>query len=114
MRQVAGYQRALVYDDEIATGATVLEISRLLIESGIQNISLICTHGLFTNNAIEKIKAIPEIKEILTTNTVPFPIEKRPACMKVLSVAPIFGEAIWRNYSHQSIGDLFSFFDGSN
>lgn len=114
MRQVAGYQHALVYDDEIATGATVLELSRLLTESGIQNISLICTHGLFTGNAIEKITAIPEIKEIVTTNTVPIQSEKQPPCLKILSVAPIFGEAIWRNYNHQSIGDLYSFFDGSN
>jgi ribose-phosphate pyrophosphokinase len=114
MRQVAGYQRALVYDDEIATGATVLELSRLLIESGIHNISLICTHGLFTGNAIRHITAIPEVKEIVTTNTVPIPTEKQPPIMKILSVAPVFGEAIWRNYTHQSIGDLFSFFDGSN
>jgi ribose-phosphate pyrophosphokinase len=108
-RQVTGYKKALVYDDEIATGSTVLELSRSLIQSGIEEISLICTHGLFTGNAIQRITEIKQINEIVTTNTVPIPDEKKLPIMRILSVAPIFGEAIWRNSNRQSIGDLFSF-----
>ncbi len=108
-RQVTGYRKALIYDDEIATGSTVLELSRSLIVSGIEEISLICTHGLFTGDALKKIAEIDQITEIVTTNTVPIPDEKRLPIMSVLSVAPIFGEAIWRNSNRQSIGDLFSF-----
>jgi ribose-phosphate pyrophosphokinase len=108
-RQVTGYRKALIYDDEIATGSTVLELSRSLIMSGIEEISLICTHGLFTGEAINRIVEINEINEIVTTNTVPIPDEKRLPIMHVLSVGPIFGEAIWRNSNRQSIGDLFSF-----
>ncbi len=109
VRQVAGYRRALVYDDEIATGSTVLELSRLLVDSGIQKISLICTHGLFSGDSLKQIAAFPEIGEVITTNTVPPPANNFPNNFSIISVAPIFGEAIWRNYNHQSIGDLFTF-----
>lgn len=110
-RQVKGFRRALIYDDEIATGGTVLELARLLLEAGISELALICTHGLFTDNALEHLVAIPQLTEIVTTDTVPIPPAKRVDCLKIISVAPVFGEAIWRNYNRQSIGDLFSFHD---
>jgi ribose-phosphate pyrophosphokinase len=110
-RQVKGFKHALVYDDEIATGGSVVGLSKMLIDSGIESIRLICTHGLFLSDAFERIGAIPEIKEIITTDTVYIPEEERPFTMTVLSVAPIFGEAIYRNYSHQSINELFDFGD---
>ncbi|HEX6386173.1 MAG TPA: ribose-phosphate pyrophosphokinase [Anaerolineae bacterium] len=111
-RQVRGFQQALVYDDEIATGGSVAELSHLLVESGIEKITLICTHGLFLGDALERITAGPEIEEIITTDTVYRPPQRRLPIMTVLSVAPVFGEAIRRNYLHQSIGDLFSFWEG--
>ncbi len=108
-RQVVGYRRALIYDDEISTGATVLELSRMLVEYGIEEIYVICTHGVFTGDSIQKFADFPQIVEIITTNTVPIPQEKRLDKMSVLNVAPIFGEAIWRNYTQQSIGDLYTY-----
>ncbi|MBN2548015.1 MAG: ribose-phosphate pyrophosphokinase [Anaerolineales bacterium] len=105
-RQVEGYQKALIYDDEIATGITVLELSNRLLGLGIQEIIVICTHGLFAGNALQRLKEFPQISSIITTDTVP--IRKRLAKLKVLSVAPVFGEAIWRNLNRLSIGDLFS------
>ena len=108
-KQVSGFKRALIYDDEVATGGSVLKLSELLIESGVEEIVLICTHGLFIGDALKRIAEIPQITEIVTTDTVPIPPEKRLPNMTVLSVAPLFGEAIRRNYLHQSIGDLFAF-----
>ena len=108
-RQVSGFQQALIYDDEIATGTTVLELSKLLVSFGIQEIHIICTHGVFTGDSLRSLSEFPQISEILTTNTVPIPPEKRISKLRVISVAPIFGEAIWRNYNRRSIGDLFSF-----
>jgi ribose-phosphate pyrophosphokinase len=108
-RQVKGFRRALVYDDEIATGSTVLTLCRLLVRFGIEEISVICTHGVFSNNAMARLTEFEQITEIITSDTVPIPAEKRVPKLTVLSVAPIFGEAIWRNYKRQSIGDLFSF-----
>ena len=108
-RQVTGFKKALIYDDEIATGATVYALSNLLINFGIKDISLICTHGVFTNNSLETLSGISEVREIITTDTVPIPPDKQVPKLKILSVAPIFGEAIWRNSTQQSIGDLFTY-----
>ncbi len=109
VRQVEGFSRAIIYDDEIATGGSIVELSRLLIESKIQEIIVVCTHGLLIGDAIHRMVAIPQIKEIVVTDTVPIPPEKRAPILTVLSVAPIFSEAIRRNYTRQSIGELFAF-----
>jgi len=106
---VQGHRRALIFDDEIATGGSVVELCRLLVEHGIQEIWMSCTHGVFTSNAFERLAAVPQITEIVTTDTVYIPLEKRPSNLKILSVAKIFGEAIRCNYLHQSIGSLFTF-----
>jgi len=106
-QQVRGCKRALVYDDEIATGSTILEVSKLLIKQGIQEICATCTHGVFVKNALERLVAVPQITEIMTTDTVHLPPEKRHPKLHVVSVAHVFGEAIRRNYLRQSIGDLF-------
>jgi ribose-phosphate pyrophosphokinase len=108
-QQVHGFKRALVYDDEVATGGSILEMSRLLSAQGIKEIWVACTHGVFVKHALERIAAQPHITEIVTTDTVHIPPEKKLAKLCVLSVAPIFGEAIHRNYRRQSIGDLFVF-----
>ena len=106
-RQIKGFSHALIYDDEIATGGSVVELSKYLIESGIKTVTLICTHGLFLGDALKRIAAIPQIVEIITTDTVHRPKKKRPSTMTVLSVAPAFAEAIRCNYLHESIGPLF-------
>jgi ribose-phosphate pyrophosphokinase len=104
---VAGFKKALLYDDEIATGGSLLELSRVLLESGIQEIWVACTHGVFVHDGLEKLMAIPQITEIVATDTVLIPPAKRHPKLTVISVAHIFGEAIRRNYFHESIGDLF-------
>ena len=107
--QVAGCRRALIYDDEIATGSSVLELSHMLMADGIQDIWMVCSHGVFTGGALEKLTAVPQITEIVTTDTVYTPPDRRPPHLKILPVASIFGEAIRRNYRHESISDLFVF-----
>jgi ribose-phosphate pyrophosphokinase len=102
-------KKALVYDDEIATGGTIVELSRQLISEGIEEIWVVCTHGVFVRGGLKKLVAVPEIKEIVTTDTVHIPPRKRDGKLKILSVAPVFGEAIRRNYLKRSIGDLFVF-----
>lgn len=69
--------------------------------------TLICTHGLFLGGALERIAAIPQIKEIITTDTVHRTKEDTPGNMHIISVAEPFAEAIRCNYLHQSIGPLF-------
>ena len=106
-RPVQGFRRAIIYDDEIATGGSIVGISKVLIEQGIQEIWVACTHGVFVHGGLERLLAIPQITEIVTTDTVYIPPEKRLPKLTVLSVAPVFAEAISRNYLRQSISDLF-------
>lgn len=111
VKQLTGFRRVLIYDDEIATGSSVIELSKRLKEGGIEEIYIICTHGLFIGDAVQRIAQIPEVREIVTTDTVPIPPEKRLPNMTILSVAPVFAEAIKLNYNRQSIGELFAYWE---
>lgn len=108
-KQVDGFERVIIYDDEIATGGSVITLCRYLVDSGISDIYTICTHGLFFNDALAQLQSIPQISQIITTDTAPIPMEKRPPKLTVLSVAPLIADAIYRNYTSQSIGPLFDF-----
>ena len=109
-RQVRKYERALVYDDEISTAGSMMEICGLLAKNGVQEIIPICTHGVFSGKALQRLGEIPQISEVVTTDTVPPPAaDKYPYRLTVLPVGQIFGEAIWRNYKQQSLGGLFSY-----
>jgi ribose-phosphate pyrophosphokinase len=110
-QSVQGFKKAIIYDDEIATGGSVLELSRVLVDSGLGEIWVACTHGVFVRNGLERLAAVPEITRIVTTDTIFIPPERRHAKLTLLSVAPVFGEAIRRNYLRQSIGDLFIYGD---
>lgn len=110
--QLQGHKRALIYDDEIATGGSMLEVSRLLLAQGIQEIQLVCTHGLFTNNALERLGAVPEITGIVTTDTIYHPPSKRHPKLHIVSVAHVFAEAIRRNFLGESISELFVYGHG--
>jgi ribose-phosphate pyrophosphokinase len=107
--QVRGHKHALIYDDEIATGGSIAELSRVLIEEGVEDIIVVCTHGVFTRGGLERLAEIPQISEIITTDTVYLPPERRHPKLKILSVAPIFAHAIYNNLHHESINELFVF-----
>jgi len=110
-RQVKGFRCAVVYDDEIVTGTTVYELCSMLIDYGIKEIYVICTHGLFAGDSLDRLCNIREISKIVTTDTVPIPEGKNHPKLDVISVAQVFGEAIWLNFTRQSIGSLYSFHD---
>jgi ribose-phosphate pyrophosphokinase len=107
--QVKGHKRALIYDDEIATGGSIAELSRVLIGEGVEDIRVVCTHGVFSHDGAEKLANIPEITEIITTDTVHIGPEKMNPKLTVLSVAPVFAAAIRHNINRESISDLFVF-----
>ena len=107
---VAG-KRAIVLDDEIATGGSILEICNRLGDFGAQEISVACTHGLFTGKAREKLLSCEKIVEVVSTNTVPPPADF-PG-LQVLSVAQLFAEAIDRIHNGRSVSKLFNDVDPS-
>jgi len=102
---VAG-KDVLVLDDEIATAGSTIELIERLREIGVGEIRAVCTHGLFTGKAVERLNAQPDLAEVVTTNTVP----KREGLtnLEVISVAPLFAEAIRRITSGESVSSLFS------
>jgi ribose-phosphate pyrophosphokinase len=104
---VRGHKRALVYDDEIATGGSILELSRVLVGEGVEDILVMCTHGVFTRGGLDRLAALPQISEIIATDTVFTPLEHRHPKLTVLSVASTFADAIHHNFMRESIGKLF-------
>jgi ribose-phosphate pyrophosphokinase len=102
---VAG-RNVIILDDEVATGGSILELMQALRRESAQRVSLACTHGLFTGKAIERLNGL-ELEEIVTTNTVPIPEEKRLPNMTVLSIAPLLAEAISRIHHGESVSALF-------
>lgn len=98
-------KRAIVLDDEIATGGSIIEIVKRLGDFGCREVSVACTHGLFTGKAVEKLSSHPSIKEVVSTNTVPAP-DDFPRHTE-LSVAGLFAEAIGRIHKGRSVSSLF-------
>jgi ribose-phosphate pyrophosphokinase len=97
----------IILDDEIANGGTIIEIMERLRERHVGRVAIACTHGLFCGPAIERLRAQSDIVEIVTTNTVPIPPEKRLPNMTVLSIAPLLAEAIRRIHNGESVSSLF-------
>ena len=98
---------AIVMDDEIANGGTIVEILHRLRERRVGRVAVCCTHGLFAGRAIARLREQEDIAEIVTTNTVPIPAEKRLPNMQVLSIAPLLAEAIRRIHIGESVSSLF-------
>jgi len=108
----ASSRRAIIVDDEIATGATMMEMMNVLRSNGTTDFCLACTHGLFTGNAIEHLNAQEDIGEIVCTDTVYAPhAEEGLARLTNLSVAPVLGDAILCNHEGRSVGALFTFWE---
>jgi ribose-phosphate pyrophosphokinase len=98
-------RHAIVLDDEIATGGSIVELLDKLHELGCTGASVACTHGLFVGKAVERLRDHPMIREVVTTDTVPGP-SNWPA-LKVRSVAELFAEAISRVHAGESVSSLF-------
>jgi ribose-phosphate pyrophosphokinase len=101
---VAG-KRAIVLDDEIATGGSIVELLDKLAEAGCPSAAVACTHGLFAGSAVQRLSTHPMITEVVTTDTVP-----RPAgfgALHVRSVSRLFAEAIGRIHVGESVSSLF-------
>ncbi|MDQ2690080.1 MAG: ribose-phosphate diphosphokinase, partial [Chloroflexota bacterium] len=104
--EVAG-KTAVIIDDEIDTAGSLMEAVGALEAAGTREIYSCATHGVFSGAALERIAASP-ITEIVVTDTVPLPPEVDDPRITVLSVAPLFGEAIKRIHRGESVGALFS------
>ena len=97
----------IVLDDEIARGTTIVELLARLREHDVGTVRIACTHGLFTDGALDKIAAEPDVREIVCTNTVPVSGRLQHDKLTVLSIAPALAEAIRRIHEGESVSALF-------
>lgn len=102
---------AIVLDDEIATGGSIVELLDRLRDEGCTSAAVACTHGLFAGKAVERLRGHPMIREVVTTDTVPAHPEWPE--LKVRSVAGLFAQAIARVHQGESISSLFDGVDPS-
>ena len=98
-------RRAIVLDDEIATGGSIDELCRRLRDYGAIEATVACTHGLFSGNAVAKLRSNSFLAEVVTTDTVPRPPDWPE--LAALSVAGLFAEAIERIHNGRSISKMF-------
>ena len=98
-------RRAIVLDDEIATGGSIVELLERLAGLGCTGADVACTHGLFAGKAVERLRDHPMIGEVVTTDTVPAPAHWPE--LQVRSVAQLFAEAIKRIHAGESVSSLF-------
>lgn len=99
-------KNAVIFDDEISTAGSIQESVELLKSKGAKDISIAITHGVLCGPAIERLSNMP-IKELVVTDSVWIPNEKRIDKVQILSVASLLGEAIKRIHSGKSISLLF-------
>ncbi|MGA8210336.1 MAG: ribose-phosphate pyrophosphokinase [Nocardioidaceae bacterium] len=98
-------RRAIVLDDEIATGGSIVELLDRLGDLGCTGASVACTHGLFVGKAVDRLRGHPMVTEVVTTDTVPVP-SGWPE-LEVRSVAGLFAEAMFRVHAGESVSSLF-------
>ncbi|MBO9131301.1 ribose-phosphate diphosphokinase [Bacillus sp. 165] len=97
---------AILIDDIIDTAGTITLAANALVENGASEVYACCTHPVLSGPAIERIQN-SKIKELVVTNSIALPEEKKIDKIEELSVAPLIGEAIIRIYEEQSVSTLF-------
>ena len=86
-------KRAIIVDDEIDTAGTLMETVRALEREGVEEIHACATHGVLSDPAIDRIRD-SSLRDVVLTDSIPLPPEKRLPQITTLSVAPLIGEAI--------------------
>lgn len=100
-------KKAILIDDLIDTGGTIVNAADALMDAGAEEVYACATHGVLSGPAIKRIQD-SSIKQLIVLNTVPLSEEKRIDKIVSISVADIFAEAIERIYGDISISSLFT------
>jgi ribose-phosphate pyrophosphokinase len=99
---------AVIVDDLVATGSSLLEAVEALKKAGAANVHAAISHGVLSGPAIERIDKCKNLKELVITDSIPLGNHCRHPRIKVLSVAPLLGEAIRRIHEEKSVSSLFA------
>ena len=97
---------AILMDDEVDTGGSMVNAAAALMKAGALETYAACTHGILSGSAVARF-AESSIQELVCTDTIPVPLEKRNGQVQVISIAPLLGEAIHRIHHGLSVGEMF-------
>ena len=97
---------AVIVDDIVDTAGSLVEGAKALGKFGAKEVYACCTHAILSDPAIARVEA-SNIKELIITDTIPLAEEKKSSKIKILSVAPVFAEAIELIYGQKSVSKLF-------
>jgi ribose-phosphate pyrophosphokinase len=97
---------AIVGDDNISTGSTLLSGAQALKEAGARAVWVFATHGLFSKDALERFAAA-DLAGIVITDTVPVDPLRRPKSMTVLTVSGLLAETIMNVFADDSVSAIF-------
>lgn len=100
-------KNALLFDDEVLSGGTLLQAVHIIKEHGARRVFAGCVHGIFSGQAIPRVAESP-IEEFVITNTIPHASSKLGPKFTVLSVAKMFGDAIKAIHQGDSVSKLFN------
>ena len=103
--EVEGHDVVIV-DEEVGTGSTMVNAVNIVREQGARDVYLCFAHAVFSPPAVERLRDLA-VKEIVTTNSINLPPEKRLPNLTVLSVAGLLGEVIRRVHEGSSVGEVF-------
>lgn len=98
-------KNAIIIDDMIDTGGTICEAVRTLKDRGCKDVYICATHGVLSGPAYERLSKMP-IKELIVTNTIPQEKNMKLTFLKIISIAPLIGEAIKRIHLNESVSYL--------
>ncbi|MHB8513707.1 MAG: ribose-phosphate diphosphokinase [Actinomycetota bacterium] len=99
-------RRCVLVDDMIDTAGTIAGGAEALMKFGAEEVYAMATHALLSDPATDRIKNAP-IKELVVTNTVPIPEDRRLDKITVLSIAPIIADTIKAVFQDQSVSEIF-------
>ncbi|MFA4888350.1 MAG: ribose-phosphate pyrophosphokinase [Candidatus Omnitrophota bacterium] len=100
-------KNAIIVDDLIATGSSLIEAADALKKAGAKSIIGAVSHGVLSGPAIERISKCKSLEKLLITDSIPLSAAKLIPKVKVLSVAGLLGEAIKRIHQEESVSSLF-------
>ncbi len=100
-------KNAIIVDDLVATGGSLVEAVEALKRAGAKTIYAAITHGVLSGPAVQRIDKCRDLKELLITDSIALDDHKQHSRIKVLSVADLLGEAIRRIHNEESVSSLF-------
>jgi len=100
-------RHVLIVDDEIDTGGTIIGAANIALSRGAKSVTAACVHPILSGSAVTRI-CDSDIAELVVTDTIPLPPTKMHPKLKIISIAPLLGEAITRINSGRSVGELFN------